>query len=85
MTILDFLTTLPAEEKDIFLNMLEETGSPDIAMKEMMLVLAESEPKLARQLEGSVSEPIRNKNKSGFANRWAKRVQTFLGLDCYSL
>ncbi len=83
MSILDFLTALPAEEKEIFLDLLDETGSADIAMKQMMLVLTESEPKLARKMEGPVGGHSKE-NKSGFAGRWAKRVQAFLGLDTYA-
>ena len=56
MELLDFLTCLPAEEKDIFLNLLEETGSIEVAVKGTMIILAESEPKLARKMEKPVRE-----------------------------
>ncbi len=56
MTILDFLTSLPAEEKDFFVNLLEETKSVDIAVRRTMRVLADSEPELARKLEGPVRD-----------------------------
>ncbi len=84
MSILDFLTALPAEEKEIFLDLLEETGSADIAMKKMMPILAESEPKLARKLEGPLNGHVKNGKGSSVADHWAKRVQTFLGLDTFA-
>ncbi len=79
MKLLDFLTSLPAEEKDIFLNLMEETGSVDFAVRRTMMILADSEPKLARRLEGPVgewlklNEPIRVGNDSGRSYETAKR------------
>ncbi len=80
MNFLDFSTALPAEEKEIFHDLLVETGSTETAMKVMMLILAETEPKLAMQLQGLAPEPVKNV-KLGLADRWAKRVQSFFGLD----
>ncbi len=73
MQILDFLTILPDEEKDFFVNLLEATVPVGIAVRETMRILAESEPKLAKRLERPVqdwlktSEPIiiRNNSNSG--------------------
>ncbi len=56
MQLLDFITLLPAEEKDIFLMLLRETTSIPIAVGETMMILSDSEPKLARKLE----EPVRD-------------------------
>ncbi len=78
MKLLDFLSTLPAEEKDIFLNILEETESVDMAVKGTMMVLADSEPKLATQLEEivrgcfKVNEPGKNRNGLSLAYEMAK-------------
>lgn len=73
MQLIDFVTSLPAEEKDIFLILLEETGSIPAAVRGTMLVLADSEPKLARRLEEPVEDwlkiykPIILGNDSGLA------------------
>ncbi len=56
MELLDFITSLPAEEKDIFLILLEETASIPMAVKGTMMVLEESEPKLSKRLEGPVRD-----------------------------
>ncbi len=56
MKLLDFLTSLPAEEKDVFIDLFEASHSLEFAVRRTMLVLADSEPNLARMLE----EPVRD-------------------------
>ncbi len=78
MQFLDFLTVLPAEEKNILLDLLEETGSIDTAVRTMMLILAGSEPELASRLEGPVGDwlnntgPTKNGNVVGPAHELGK-------------
>ena len=79
MKLLDFLTALPAEEKDLFLDLMEETGSMEIAIRKTMSVLADSEPELARRLEGPVRSwmnirgPILGGNEPAFTREVVSR------------
>jgi hypothetical protein len=56
MELLDFLAVLPAEETDFFVSLLEAGVPTHIAVQETMKILAESEPTLARRLEGPVQD-----------------------------
>ncbi len=75
MELLDFLTVLPDEEKDFFVSLLEANVPTNIAVEETMKILAESEPKLAKRLEGPVqdwlkiSKPIISVNDSSSTRR----------------
>ncbi len=87
MRPLDFLAMLPAEEKEIFLDLLEETGSTDLAIQGTMEILADSEPRLARQLERSIgdcsntNQPIKDEHASGWTGRTGKTAIGAFGLD----